>query len=383
MNFYAIIATAVLFGLSSGNKVGNKCTYKSQCTKDSYGIDETECIDGFCQCKDPELIKYNSKLEPSCGGIFSLSYVKVLERCHVTSEGEALSCNYNEHSLCGSGRCICFESFYPNTTSGKCEPMAEYMKLNNLTEYRARPEEYCREDSQCISGLKCQDYKCRCPTPCSYKKEEEICDCGPIEWPSAVAPIIFGIILGLGIMGFWVFMIKRTIKKHVEKKESAFVNLQEIRMSPEGTDSIAFSPAPPSDTASPAPPVGLSFPASAEGQAPVSNDALPYKPGADASNGLPPPPPQASLYGINDPNPSTPSAPPSYSLTPSATDIAPPPYSPYPVSGGDLPYPTNSANAGNLPYPTIPFPDPSLANQGGFPYPINPSGPSTDIPKKE
>ncbi|XP_064089778.1 uncharacterized protein LOC135203757 isoform X2 [Macrobrachium nipponense] len=455
-------------------KLGKKCGNQYQCSDEYHSIHKRmECRDGLCQCIENLEIKYNRNLQPSCGGLMDIyswissncqkekcpenaecvstekhyrsvcrckegfisldqkcikaSYANVLERCYVKGS-EAITCNITEHSVCSDGLCICFENYHPNTTSGKCEPLSNYLQSQNLTVYEGRPEEYCRGDSYCISGLVCRSHKCQCPWPCTYKKEQEICDCGAIERPSLVGPIIVGIIIGIIIMVFWACMVKKTIKKYAKKKAASFTNFERISNNQENTDSYALSPVTSRAVSSPehrpltpsalsntelrpvtpsalsntefrpvtpsafpsteprpvtpntfsntTPHVGLSVPSNETGgQAPVSNDTLPYKPpGVDTFSG-PPPPPLASLYDINPPV--APSAPPCYSETPHATDILPP-YSLNPVpsdsAATSLPYP---ANPGNLPYPvssSVPYS--SSASPGAPSYPLNPYGTS-------
>ncbi|XP_066983995.1 uncharacterized protein [Macrobrachium rosenbergii] len=463
MKLSVIIAAVLLTGLvKSDVKFGKKCSYQYQCSNE-YEIEKMECRDGLCQCKKDGEIRYSHNLQPSCGGLFDVydwirrdcsddecpenaecgsikrlyrimceckegfisikrkckkaSFVNVLEKCYVKGE-EAFTCNITEHSVCSDGRCICFENYHPNTTSGKCEPLANYLQSQNLTVYQGRPEEYCRDDSYCITGLVCRSHKCQCPWPCTYKKEEEICDCGAIERPSLVGPITVGIILGIIIMAFWVAMVNKTIKKHAKKKAASFTNFERVSNNQENTDSYALSPVTsravsspehrpvtpstlsnteprpvtpstfpsteprpvtpnafssaeprpvtPNTFSSTAPHVGLSVP---------SNDTLPYKPPGMDTFGGPPPPPQASLYDINPPI--APSAPPSYSETPYDTDILPS-YSlnPVPSDGAatSLPYP---ANPGNLPYPVSPsVPYSSSASPGAPSSPWNPYGTS-------
>ncbi|XP_037775473.1 LOW QUALITY PROTEIN: anti-sigma-I factor RsgI2-like [Penaeus monodon] len=84
-----------------------------------------------------------------------------------------------------------------------------------VAEYRVKPGEYCRDSTDCIQGLECEEFKCRCPINCWYDQRREVCDCGKVE--SEMGPVILGIFLGLFVIIFWCRRIKRTIRKHKEK----------------------------------------------------------------------------------------------------------------------------------------------------------------------
>ncbi|XP_068224977.1 uncharacterized protein [Palaemon carinicauda] len=96
--------------------------------------------------------------------------------------------------------------------------MDNYVEMYNLSEYRVRPNEYCKKTDHCLEGLECKDYQCQCPSPCTYNKAQEVCDCGGIEKPSVTGPIIVGIILGLLISCSWCYRIYATIENFHESR---------------------------------------------------------------------------------------------------------------------------------------------------------------------
>ncbi|ROT66643.1 hypothetical protein C7M84_015338 [Penaeus vannamei] len=96
------------------------------------------------------------------------------------------------------------------------------MKKYSLSEYRVKPGEYCRESADCIEGLECQGFQCKCPTACRYDQRKEICDCGKAA--IQVGPIYLGVFLGLLVLLFWYYTIERTIKNH-KKMMSQFSSL--------------------------------------------------------------------------------------------------------------------------------------------------------------
>ncbi|XP_063604924.1 uncharacterized protein LOC134780243 [Penaeus indicus] len=129
-----------------------------------------------------------------------------MEPCHIQN-GSIYVCDHKQHSFCGEKKCVCFDTFLPNITSGRCEPEADFLRASNLTKYIVLHGEYCKSKSHCIEGLECYKYACSCPRPCIYKKEMQVCDCGA---SSSTGPLIVGILGGLSIIAFWSWAIKIT-----------------------------------------------------------------------------------------------------------------------------------------------------------------------------
>ncbi|XP_076031874.1 uncharacterized protein LOC143019775 isoform X2 [Oratosquilla oratoria] len=98
-----------------------------------------------------------------------------------------------------------------NFTTASCQSRAEYMNLNNLTEYKVTHNVYCTNSSECLEGLTCAaNYTCSCPTMCPYLKERSVCDCGLDDglW----GPCLIGIGFGLLIVICWSYRIGRLIR---------------------------------------------------------------------------------------------------------------------------------------------------------------------------
>ncbi|XP_047476393.1 uncharacterized protein LOC125030394 isoform X2 [Penaeus chinensis] len=390
--------------------IGQQCSSNRDC--DPY-ISEEHCKDGWCHCSS---IQYNeNSLAPECDGLIMLTrrfcssllscpdnskceegtgcvcdegYIKVdsackqrvfqevLQPCY-SENGTVYICDLSQHSICSGGKCICFDTFLPNTTSGQCEPEKDFLIANKLDEYRVTPGEYCKYNTHCIEGLECQDNVCSCPSSCTYKKEKEICDCG--ESDNAVAPICVGVLSGILIIGFWITTINRTIDSHKQKQ-----NVQHIEESTSEQSTPRAYPLTPvassalPETASAQNTGGMEVP-SKETQA----DQLPTKSAAPYPvNPLAPPP--AQPIGFQNPasNPaalpecppysfSTPEAP---SFAPTAPNEPPPPYSFYPSQDQSLPSHTPSP----FPNPTAPPVSESSSiipcppNPSTLPYPYNP-----------
>ncbi|XP_068249951.1 uncharacterized protein [Palaemon carinicauda] len=453
---------------NSESELGRTCSNPRPCEYSVALVKKELCVDGICRCNPDYEVQYSSLLNPRCEhmslslDIFDksceqkkcgeneycmerptpyvstylysneikcmcnpgflridldcreASHQKVLERCYIPENGTVKSCDVNGNSFCKDGICVCFESYFANVTSGKCEPKANYMKAHNLTEYHVRPHEYCYRDSDCISGLECSNYLCECPRPCKYNETAEICDCGVIEKPPAAGitgPAIVGVLLGLCIVAFWYRTIKKMIKKYAKKKNAS---QNEVTATEETRPTYALQPmSPRHESAGNATSGELTYPIdipekrSGELTYPIDipekRSLLPV--GTNSEGNAYIPPPQPSQYGFSTPHvssaspPVSPGAPPPYSLLPSAAD-SPPPYSLNPQEGSfnasipdfstpnSLPYPCNpatpnpdaygSANPTGSDSPTAPVLNPSTV----LPYPLSPtiSGPMSATP---
>lgn len=382
--------------------IGQKCTLNSDCNN-YFG--EERCRDGWCNCSS---IQYSeSSLAPECDPLIMLTarfcssllncpdhsrceegegcvcdegYIKVASACKqrvfqevlqpcYSENGTVYICDLSQHSICSGGKCICFDTFLPNTTSGLCEPEKEFLSATNLSEYRVTPGKYCKYDSHCIEGLECRDNLCSCPSSCKYKKEKEICDCGESETP--VGPICVGIFSGILIIGFWITTINRTIDSHKQKQSIQQVEESASEQStPRAYPLTPVASSAPTETAA-AQNTGGTEVTSEEKEA----DQLPAKSSAlFPINPLTPPPPQP--LGFQDPalNPAaappcppysfnTPEAP---SFAPTAPNEPPPPYSLYPSNDQSLPSHTPS----QFPSATVP---PVSESSSVTPCPPNPS----------
>ncbi|XP_068249950.1 uncharacterized protein [Palaemon carinicauda] len=447
---------------NSESELGRTCRNSRSCGYSVTLVEEEFCVDGICRCNPDYEVQYSSVLNPRCENIFlslnmfvkgckekkcgeneycmerpspftginskqikcmcnpgflrinsacrEASHQKVLERCYIPENGTVKSCDVNGNSFCKDGICVCFESYFANVTSGKCEPKGYYMKAHNLDEYRVRPHEYCLKESDCISGLECSNYQCECPQPCKYNETAEICDCGVIEKPPAPGitwPVIVGVLLGLCIVAFWYRTIKKMIKKYAKKKNASH---NEVTATEETRPTYALQPmSPRHESAGNATSRELTYPvASPEKRSgeltypvdiPEKRSLLPA--GTNSEGNAYIPPPQPSQYGFSTPYvssalpPVSPGAPPPYSLLPSAAD-SPPPYSLNPQEGSfnasipdfstpsSLPYPCNAAT----PIPAVVGPAnptgsygmtaPALNPSTALPYPYNPTTPNPD-----
>ncbi|XP_063598913.1 uncharacterized protein LOC134775351 isoform X2 [Penaeus indicus] len=145
---------------------------------------------------------------------FTVTLQRLLQPCKINlyRTGTAL-CDIRKHSTCIRNTCVCTKGYVANE-HGQCELKDSYLVRMEMSEYRVKPGEYCRDSTNCIEGLVCEGFKCKCPTACTYDQRKEFCDCGDVE--EQVGPIMIGVLLGLNIIFFWGYTIKRTIRKHKE-----------------------------------------------------------------------------------------------------------------------------------------------------------------------
>ncbi|KAK7082101.1 hypothetical protein SK128_020124 [Halocaridina rubra] len=471
-SYWNMLILLLFLGSSGANFIGKSCSRNSSCS--SYLDNSLKCMDGICKCPPTIELKHSSyDLSPICDETFSaltgmfsnckkkpsrcteneecidfkspyhflkdhgrcsckeghirvgsdclkVNHQKVLEPCYVIKDGPLRSCDLSAKSYCKQRKCICFETFFANTTSGSCEPMSQYIIKYNLTSYQVKPGEYCTENHHCISGLTCKDFKCNCPEECPYKEEEEICDCGlePISEQGTDAdifgPVFVGIFLGILIIVFWCRRIRKTIEKRKKKLTGPrFDGLETVQDSPRRNTysltpintntggNVAASPSrsvrPSSTTESRQSPLrpgvsSKSQPPKYDEKTPAS-DLPPYRPpvfGFSPSDPLEsfryqPPPPYTE-------KPLDASAPP-YAFSPptvegsSLPEAGPSPSAPLPydISPSVLPS-TNPSSS--LPCPSRPssfssVPDPSSCppdTGSSLPYAVNPYGASSSIP---
>ncbi|XP_064089735.1 tyrosine-protein phosphatase non-receptor type 23-like isoform X2 [Macrobrachium nipponense] len=370
LKWHILLLTLLWMTDISESELGKRCTSSRSCSYSFTMMEEQICKDRVCRCNPEIEVRYSSDLTPRCDQTFHPSHQRVLESCYIPNNGTAMSCDINKNSICKRAKCVCFDDFFANTTSGNCEPKADYIAAHNLTEYRVRPYEYCISKSDCIDGLECHDFKCNCPEPCYYNSTAEICDCGavelsPQEQEGVVGPAIVGILLALLIAAFWHRMIKKTIKKHT-KKENASHN--EVDATEETRGTYALQPVSPRSEIR-----GSTFPLEVPTPSgtPVKQ---PLPDGSDTRSGAnpivsPPPPPQASLYGFSSPQGAC--------AFPPTGPIAPPPYSPLtPTNEPPPPYSLN-AQEGSL---IAPIPDSSIPAALPYPYSATTPTPSTVSP---
>nr|XP_027222300.1 zonadhesin-like [Penaeus vannamei] len=242
----------ILFVNPTEPAVGQECSLGDPCQR----LRE-QCIEGSCTCKDNAVLQLDSSLAPKClipsskpcetnscsensycsedgtckcnAGYINVigkckkgTFQEVLEPCFVDN-GEIFSCDFHKGSLCKARKCVCFDAFFLDKSSGTCKPKSKFLKAHNLTEYRVMPGNYCKNDTECIEGLSCVNFECACPGSCKYKEELSSCDCGGVRIPWE--PIFLGIILGLLILEVWRRIIRRTINRHkASVKRAAFAS---------------------------------------------------------------------------------------------------------------------------------------------------------------
>ncbi|XP_063604939.1 uncharacterized protein LOC134780250 isoform X2 [Penaeus indicus] len=326
------LTTVILFGLCVTPSVKTrfcknspgKCPPNSKC-KDEEG----------CQCKDGyefvglNCIKaVNKKVMEPCYQRYSIAYV----------------CDHKQHSYCGERKCVCFDAFLPNVTSGRCEPEADFLRASNLTKYIVLHGEYCYSNSNCIEGLECSKHACSCPSPCVYKKGMQVCDCGA---STSIGPILVGILGGLLIIAFWSWTITITWRRHTKKQA-----YQDASAPPSVQRSTASYPLAPVTSSVPAAPLlsqeePLGFQSPAKSQY-SSSQGFPSNAYNDAYL------PNVSGY------PSAPSYPPTLPPPPYSATTYDPPYAP---SSLPPPYP---ADIPSHPPPSMP------PSSSSAPYPLNP-----------
>ncbi|XP_063604937.1 protein ALEX-like isoform X2 [Penaeus indicus] len=331
-----------------------KCPPNSKCLSDKG-----------CQCDDGyEFVGTDCR---------KVLYQKVMEPCHIQN-GSAYVCDLNQHSFCGEKKCVCFDAFLPNITSGRCEPEADFLLASNLTKYTVLHGEYCNSKSHCIEGLECSKYACSCPSPCIYKKEMQVCDCGA---SSSTGPLIVGILGGLSIIAFWSCTIRSTWRRHTQKQA-----YQEDEPAPPSVE--------PSTSSYPLAPVTSSVPAAPHlsqeelgtGITPdeINNGKILARP-AESYPLAPPAQPLGFQSPANSQYPSSQGSPSNaYNdaylanvsgdpSAPSCPPSLPPPYSattynpPYAPSSSPPPYP---ADTPSHPPPSMP------PSSSSAPYPLNP-----------
>ncbi|XP_063604921.1 uncharacterized protein LOC134780241 isoform X2 [Penaeus indicus] len=290
-------------------------------------------------------------------------YQKVLEPCNIQN-GSVYVCDDKQHSFCAEKKCVCFATFLPNVTSGRCEPEADFLLASNLTKYIVLHGEYCNSKSHCVEGLECSKHECSCPSTCIYKKEIQACDCGATG-PST-GPIIVGILGGLLIIAFWSWTIRITWKRHTKKQ----VYQDDASAPPSSQQSTALYPLARVTFDVPvAPPVSQEQ----EGTG-ITPDEIP----AECYPLVPPAQPLGFQSPANSQYSSSQGFPSNayndaYLANVSGDPSAPPPpysaithYPPYAPSSLPPPYP---ADTPSHPPPSIP---PSYSSLSSVPYPLNP-----------
>ncbi|XP_047478420.1 uncharacterized protein LOC125031580 [Penaeus chinensis] len=239
-----LIFFAVYISITNG-EIATKCKYSTDCRVEEI------CINDHCQCPH---IEYSKRHYSMCSPVNEYDICRFITYCGrnskcinhrcvcdegyywVTSACRKVQvqpvmgpcretslalwstqaiwlCDDRKHSVCINKICVCVKGYVPNS-DGLCKPQESYMKNYSLSEYRVKPGEYCRDSANCIEGLECEEFKCRCPTDCSYDQRKEACDCGKVDLE--MGPVLLGGFLGLLVILFWCRRIKRTIRKHKE-----------------------------------------------------------------------------------------------------------------------------------------------------------------------
>ncbi|XP_042882073.1 sine oculis-binding protein homolog [Penaeus japonicus] len=384
MSTLKCLATIIIIGLCatpSETAIGKKCNTDYECDKSYIGSLRNEfCRNGFCTCSKNSRLELNKySLNHGCNNLFHVNtllcssrilrkpgncpanmkcnitgcfcddglllvdstckkviYQKVLEPCKIKDD-EAYACDLNQHSFCGAKKCVCFDTFLPNKTSGECEPEEHFLRATNSRKYQVLPGEYCKTSSHCIEGLECRDYACTCPSSCIYKKEMQVCDCGKTE--TSIAPILVGVGGGLVIVVFWYLHIKKTYKRF-KKKQATRIH-------------VPASPSLQPDSSSyPLNPITASAPA--QGLLSQNEDDAGITP-KETENGK---------------MPATSAE--SYPLGPPAQPLGfqSPAYSPHPTSQGEG-FPSNTYNGSHLPDVSAP-PIEASGDPSALSYPLSP-----------
>nr|XP_027216623.1 uncharacterized protein LOC113809282 [Penaeus vannamei] len=205
-----------------------ECTPKAACNQTVACQPVTEeCVHGVCECQKNHYISFTTNLEilctpaPACSPdceenqacIDGHCYcergrVYVNDRCRLMAgfrkhcSTYAVLCDISANLSCAKSTCMCLETHWFDPETNSCQHKQQYLDANNVTEYKVRPEEYCRTPSDCITGLNCTDFLCKCPESCEFKQDKEVCDCGDAE-VSITWPVIVGIFLGIIIVSCW------------------------------------------------------------------------------------------------------------------------------------------------------------------------------------
>lgn len=194
----------------AGNSLTPVCRswlYERLCTKDNECGEDAKCTSVKCECNAGFY-----RINASCRRV---RLQRLMEPCKINLRGVGTAlCDIKKHSLCIENTCVCARGYIANE-HGQCELKDSYLLRMEMSEYRVRPGEYCRENTDCIEGLECKGFECKCPSGCFYIASKMACDCGEVD--SQVAPIVTGILLGMINIFFWLWAIKRTIVKHKEK----------------------------------------------------------------------------------------------------------------------------------------------------------------------
>ncbi|XP_069980388.1 uncharacterized protein [Penaeus vannamei] len=130
--------------------------YEKLCINDGECWENAKCISLVCECNEGFY-----RINYSCRKVKLQSLMEV---CKMNLHGpdDTALCDINKHSVCVANKCVCAKGYLPNKY-GECELKKSYLLRMQMTEYRVPPGEYCREDTDCIEGLKCKRLECTCP----------------------------------------------------------------------------------------------------------------------------------------------------------------------------------------------------------------------------
>ncbi|XP_047480447.1 uncharacterized protein LOC125033053 [Penaeus chinensis] len=223
-----------LFFLSCLSHV--ECTPKAACNEtDACQPVTEECVNGVCECQKNHDIELTAGLEilrnpaPACtpdcednklcidghchcdrGRVYVSDRCRSLEGFREFCSSSAFLCDISANLSCSNSTCLCLETHWFDPDTNSCRHKNEFLAEYNVTEYKVHPGIYCRTSDDCITGLHCKNFFCKCPKSCEYKRDKEVCDCGEAE-VSVTWPIIVGILLGIIIIWFWVKAVLVTL----------------------------------------------------------------------------------------------------------------------------------------------------------------------------
>ncbi|XP_063614081.1 uncharacterized protein LOC134787264 isoform X1 [Penaeus indicus] len=194
----------------AGNSLTPVCRsweYERLCSRDDECGEDAKCKNVKCECN-----RGFYRINASCRKV---TLQRLLQPCKINlyRTGTAL-CDIRKHSTCIRNTCVCTKGYVANE-HGQCELKDSYLVRMEMSEYRVTTGEYCRDDTDCIEGLECKGFECRCPSGCMYIARRNACDCGEVD--THIAPIVLGVFLGMVNIAFWYWAIYRTIVKHKEK----------------------------------------------------------------------------------------------------------------------------------------------------------------------
>ncbi|XP_063614082.1 uncharacterized protein LOC134787264 isoform X2 [Penaeus indicus] len=142
----------------AGNSLTPVCRsweYERLCSRDDECGEDAKCKNVKCECN-----RGFYRINASCRKV---TLQRLLQPCKINlyRTGTAL-CDIRKHSTCIRNTCVCTKGYVANE-HGQCELKDSYLVRMEMSEYRVTTGEYCRDDTDCIEGLECKGFECRCP----------------------------------------------------------------------------------------------------------------------------------------------------------------------------------------------------------------------------